>query len=108
MHEKLMGQGAQSWRHSLRRAAQSQGGGGQALAHEVVTPSQVTWPGSPTAQFRSTAVQLVELLFPEQLTEPTSQAAVAVHRAFLPMAGRLAASTGAGVPTGAAREARKA
>jgi hypothetical protein len=52
------------------------------LEHVVVTPSQVTCPGSPTAQLRSTAVQLVELLLPEQLTEPTSQAAVALHRAF--------------------------
>jgi hypothetical protein len=56
-------------------------------------------------QLLSVAVQLVVLLLPEQLTVlPSQQFAVALQRAFLPMAGRLAASTGAG----AAREARKA
>ena len=90
---------------SARREAQSQAGGGQGFEHVVVTPPQVTCPGSPTAQLRSTAVQLVVLLVPEQLTEPTSQAAVALHRAFSPVIGRLAAGTGAGA---VARVAKKA
>jgi len=84
---------------------------GQA-AHEVVTPSQVTCPGSPTEQLPSTAEQLVLLLLPSQLTvPPAAQFAVAVHRAFSitpPMRGRFAAGVGAGVPTGAASEAMKA
>lgn len=46
------------------------------IGHQVVTPSQVTWPRSPMSQLRSTAEQ--ELL-PEQPIVLLSQLAVAVQ-----------------------------
>jgi hypothetical protein len=73
-------------------------------AHEVVMPSQVTCPGWPAAQLRSTAEQLVVLLLPLQLMVPDPQFTEALQRAF-PRTGRLAAGTRAGV---VARVARKA
>lgn len=73
--------------------------------HAVVTPSQVTCPGSPTLQLPSTALQLVLLLLPLQLTVPPfAQFAVALQRDLAPICGRLAA----GVAAGTAREARNA
>jgi hypothetical protein len=52
----------------------------------VVTPSQVTCPGSPTEQLRSTAEQLLELTLLEQDTlMPPPQLAVALQRAFSPI-----------------------
>jgi len=75
--------------------------------HEVVTPSQVTCPGS--GQLPSTAEQELPL----QLTVPPFQQ-FAEQKDFTPKAGFLAegflaASSGAGVPAGrGAREARKA
>ena len=53
--------------------------------HQVVTPSQVTCPGSLTEQLllTSTAVQLLALTLLEQETVPVSQFAVAVQRDFV-------------------------
>jgi len=60
------------------------------VGHTVVTPSQVTCPGSLTEQLRSTAVQLLVLTLLEQETVPVSQFAVAVQRDFVGRAaGRL-------------------
>jgi hypothetical protein len=54
--------------------------------HVVVTPSQVTCPGSLTPQLPSTAVQLVVLLLPVQLTVPPfAQFAVALHKDLAPI-----------------------
>lgn len=108
LHEKMIGQGAQSSIQLARSVAQFKLQG-QAVGHEVVTPLQVTCPRSPTLQLPSVAEQLVVLVLLLQVTVPPfQQVAVAVQRAFSPIAGRLAASSGAGVPTGAtAREARK-
>ena len=74
-----MGQGSQAFTQSSRRAAQSSGQG-QAVEHQVVTPSQVTCPGSPTAQLLSTAEQLVTLVPLLQETVPETQVAVALQR----------------------------
>jgi hypothetical protein len=104
LHENVTGQGSQVDMQSSRRATQSQGGGGQAFGHKVVTPSQVTDPCWPTEQFWSAPEQLVVLLLPLQLiVPPDPQFAETLQRAFPPRAGRFAAGVGAGVP----REARK-
>lgn len=106
LHEKVKVQGKQLSAQLFRRVVQLQAGGGQALGHTVVMPSQLTDPCWPAEQFWSVAVQLVVLLLPLQLIVPlVPQFAEAVQRAFPPRAGRFAASVGA---TGAARAARKA
>jgi hypothetical protein len=77
----------------------------QTSVHQVVTPSQVTCPGSPKEQLPSTPEQLVVLVSLLQLTEPPpAQVAATTQRDFSPrIAGRFATVTGAGP----AREARK-
>ena len=105
LHEKMMGQGEQVSIQSARREAQSQAGGGQGVGQVVVTPSQVTCPGS-LPQKPSTVEQLEA---PLQLTVPPfQQFALALQTDFCPMAGRLAAVTGAGAPPGMASEERNA
>jgi hypothetical protein len=69
----------------------------------VVKPSQVTDPRVP-GQLRSTELQLAPLTLLLQVKLVVPQFTVAVHRAFPSIAGRLAASTGAGVT----RETRNA
>jgi hypothetical protein len=73
------------------------------VGQNVVVLPQVTCPRSFAEQLRSTAVQVPA---PLQLTVPLAQFAMHVSLGW--MVGRLAASSGAGVATGAAREARKA
>jgi hypothetical protein len=108
LHEKMIGQGSQSAMQLARSSAQFKLQG-HAVGHDVVTPSQVTCPRSPTLQLPSAAEQLVTLLLPLQLTVPPfQQVAVALQRDFSPMAGRLAASTGAGAPGTTASAAMKA
>ena len=94
---------SQSWVHQSGFAEQLVG---QTAEHRVVTPSQVTCPCS-ALQLRSAAEQLETLVLLLQVTVPGKQFAVAVQRDFEPMAGRLAASSGAEVPPGTtASEAR--
>jgi len=103
LQEKVKGQGEQSEAQAARSALQSKPPQSlQGVGHVVVLPSQVTCPGS-LGQAPFTALHAVPL----QLTVPPFQQ-FAVHMDFRPIAGRLAASTGAGAPAWTAREATKA
>ncbi len=73
---KIAGQGEQRSTQSARSAVQSRLQG-QALAHEVETPSQVTDPRWPTEQFWSTAEQLPVPL--QLIATPDPQLAEAVQ-----------------------------
>jgi hypothetical protein len=101
LHENEKPQGEQSAWQKDRSSAQfkSQGQAG----HNVVAPSQVTEPRWPPPQLLFTPEQVL----PEQLTVLPSQQ-FAWQNAFSNPLGRFAAGSGAGVPTGAAREARNA
>jgi hypothetical protein len=104
LQEKMNGQVPQSMSQLCLSAAQSRVQG-QAFGHEVLTPSQRTYPRWPAEQFWSTFEH--ELLPLQLIGLPDPQLAEAVQRA-LPPRGWAATGSGAVGWGDGARVARKA